>query len=132
MSDEELVCVCAVEVMGWKWYRTANFRAIAKECPSNWRECDDMTLTMVQPAVLGAWRPLSDWKHTMQVVDAMRAKDWIFNLTLNDIESSTNFLLFGETIADCFSAYAKIERKPQRAILEAALQAVRAMKGATT
>lgn len=109
MTDAELVRRVAEKVLGWSMM-----------LPS--RSDRSITMPGSPPPALPSqeWMPLDDWNHTMQVVEAMRAKGWSFLFVnfLTTKDARAVFQIHGPAISDVTNS------NPQRAVLEAALLAV--------
>lgn len=93
MTDQELTDAVAENVMGW---------------------------TLENVHLLDTWRPLEDRRHTQEVIDAMRANGWRYELYWKRGGSAPQFWRGGCLLDSIHCDYAG----EQRAILEAALKAV--------
>lgn len=75
------------------------------------------------------WNPLADWNHTMQVVDAMRAKGWNCHLHMTTNEHLSTDHAIVVVFCGPFRQLGQVTSKCQignerRAILEAAVAAI--------
>lgn len=122
LTDEELISRIAVEVMGWK--------KVTRPTQSGYGTYEGWDRghgSYIHPC--REWRPLTDWNHTMEVVEKVKyGKKFGFILDGNDIEWSATFFepqeqddgpVWHEDIEHGWS-----DDNPQRAILYAALLAL--------
>lgn len=141
MPDEQIVELCATEVMGWHKGR-APVRAIQtpdsdRENPRFWYGSDGGQHSPCVTDVfmnLCRWSPLTDWNHTMEVVERMRMNglEWhIFSPiataskvdVLNNKRKDQWFVSCGLSDGTADTPF-EYHRDPQRAICLAALLAV--------
>jgi len=118
MSDEELIEAVAVEVMEWK-QNTERWPDYSGEMSDVWK--DDAGQQYV---IKHKWNPLTDWNHTMEVVQKMENNGWQFWMTT--FHSDTGHMYLTKVVFGKDEQESNIENlDKQRAICLAALTAVR-------
>lgn len=121
LTDEQLVAGVAEKVMGW--YREAHNAALGY---TDWQ---DPLISETHHNL--HWSPLADWNHAMQVVEAMRAKGWLFVTDDSPMDSGW-FLVRFELWEHGRNKSARVEGQfgdQRRAILRAAYMAVTQQSG---
>lgn len=121
MSDEQLTKAVAEEVMGWfeepSWEQVTWCRLAGKQAGEH----------LYEPVVSKEkWQPLTDPHHWMMVVERMRELGWWFRLLVMPSSIECEFYKL-EGDCEYASGY-----EIGRAVLEAALSAVRAALDAVT
>lgn len=125
LTDEQIIERVAVEVMQWHpdgkmWKENAEPHYVRGHTEDVCYDGDEYK----------AWNPLTDWNHTMEVVEKLRAEGWAFNYGASGGEQGRGFSLWGmEKTGGYFPSdpgtITVVKESGQRAILLAALQAVR-------
>ena len=119
MTDEELTEVCATVVMEWR--KDNNFD---DEAVSYWTD------GWIAKENVGDWTPLTDWNHTMQVVEKMQEGKEYHNLYWNKTENGYRcfVILHGVGIFQRDRDINVTDSSAQRAICIAAILASQAIQ----
>lgn len=120
MSDAELVEAVAVEVMEWRrgQKRLGRYTWIKKGPDGRWPMPNGQWMTVVS----AKWNPLSNWNDTMMVVERASQKH---QFTLGNNYEHGWFARFSRPTMWHCKEFEEIGQNPKRAILIAALLAIR-------